>query len=240
MAYRKRVPIRDELIQRTLQQIAAMLARLVEGRTGLVITAEELGSAEQELDALYLANLGTSRALIHRLGTEDLLDVLRTSGSVHAERAYVLGALLQTESAILAAHHGPADAEVHRLRASALDMLLEAGAARLGEPDLQERVDELTGAVPPAEWPTARFDRLLRFELAQGAFARAETALFTWLERAQTMQERLEAGDAANAFYDELWELEDADLAKGEFSREEIAEGRADFAERFADAIGAG
>ena len=237
-AYRRHVPIRDELIQRTIQQIANLLARLVTGRAGHDITAAELREAEQELDELYLANLGSSRALIHRLGTEDLLGVLRTSGTVHAERAYVLGALLATEGAVVATHHGADDPQALSLRESALDILLEAGAARVGEPDLRERVDDLVRHAPPAGWPAARFERLFRFEHAMGAFARAETALFTWLERVEGMQARLEVADAANAFYDELLTLEDADLAKGDFSRDEVHEGRADLAERFAELLG--
>lgn len=229
------MPIRDELIQRTIQQIAAMLARLVTDRTAQAITAPEFEAAEQELDSLYLANLGTSRALIHRLGTEDLLDVMRSAGSVHAERAYVLGALLSTEAAIVAAYAGEGSASAYAMRESALDILLEAGAAQLGEPDLQERVDQLVQHVPQEQWPVERFERLVRYEAERGEFAEAETALFTWLERAGSAEERLQAADAANGFYALLEQVEDEDLAKGGFSRDEIGEGRADFAERFAE-----
>ena len=160
-----------------------MLARLVTDRTAQAITAPEFEAAEQELDSLYLANLGTSRALIHRLGTEDLLDVMRSAGSVHAERAYVLGALLSTEAAIVAAYAGEGSASAYAMRESALDILLEAGAAQLGEPDLQERVDQLVQHVPQEQWPVERFERLVRYEAERGEFAEAETALFTWLER---------------------------------------------------------
>lgn len=212
-----------------------MLARLVTDRTAQAITAPEFEAAEQELDSLYLANLGTSRALIHRLGTEDLLDVMRSAGSVHAERAYVLGALLSTEAAIVAAYAGEGSASAYAMRESALDILLEAGAAQLGEPDLQERVDHLVQHVPQDQWPAERFGRLVRYEAERGEFADAETALFTWLERAGTAEERLQVADAANDFYAELESVEDEDLAKGGFSRDEIGEGRADFAERFAE-----
>jgi hypothetical protein len=234
------VPIRDELIERTIQQIAEMLARLVTDRTAQAISAPEFTEAGQELDSLYLANLGTTRSLIHRLGTEDLLDVMRSAGSVHAERAYVLGALLSTEAAILAAYAGADSAEAYAMRSSALDILLEAGAANLGEPDLQERVDQLVEHVPQSEWPTVRFERLLRYEAERGEFAEAETALFTWLERAASSEERLQVADSANDYYALLEALEDDDLEKGGFSRGEIGEGRADFAERFAELFSGG
>lgn len=212
-----------------------MLARLVTERVAQEITAPEFTAAEQELDSLYLANLGTTRSLIHRLGTEDLLDVMRSAGSVHAERAYVLGALLSTEAAILAAYAGEESAEAYGMRSSALDILLEAGAANLGEPDLQERVDQLEQHVPQSEWPSERFERLLRYESERSQFAEAEDALFTWLERAGGSEERLEVAAAADGYYAMLETLEDEDLVKGGFSREEIGEGRADFAERFAE-----
>ncbi|MFA5551716.1 MAG: DUF6483 family protein [Trueperaceae bacterium] len=229
------MPIRDELIARTIQQIAAMLARLVTDRTQQEITTPEIAGAEQELDSLYLANLGTTRSLIHRLGTEDLLDVLRSAGTVHAERAYVLGALLSTEAAIVAAYAGAGSADAYHMRSSALDILLEAGAANLGEPDLQERVDQLVAHVPKTDWPVERWGRLLRYEAQRGEHSEAEDALFTWLENAGTAKQRLLVADAANDFYAELEKLEDEDLAKGGFSREEIGEGRADFAEHFAE-----
>lgn len=226
--------IRDELIQRTLQQIAQLLARLITSRAGHEITADEFSEAEQELESLYLANLGTSRTLIHRFGTEDLLDVLRTAGGVHAERAYVLGALLSTEAAIQAAYQGEESPEVGRLRGVALDVLLEAGAARLGEPDLDERIQELTRSVGPERWPAERFERLLRYRTENGAYSEAENALFSWLERAGTAEGRLQVAAAADDFYSLLDGLKDPDLEKGGFSRVEIGEGRADFAERFA------
>lgn len=227
--------IRDELIQRTIQQIAQMLARLVTARTSQEITAPEFAAAEQELDSLYLANLGTTRALIRRLGTEDLLDVMRSAGTVHAERAYVLGALLSTEAAITAKYEGADSAAAYAMRDSALDILLEAGAAQLGEPDLQERVDQLVHHVPQGEWPTERWGRLLRYETQRGRFSDAEDALFSWLERAGTSEERLKVADAANDFYATLQSAEDKDLTSGGFSRDEIGEGQADFAERFAE-----
>lgn len=231
------MPIRDELIQRTIQQIADMLARLVTQRASQEITAPELASAEQELDKLYLANLGTSRALIHRLGTEDLLDVLRSAGSVHGERAYVLGALLSTEAAILAAHEGADSDMAYDLRSSALDILLEAGAARVGEPDLHGRIAELAAYVLPDEWTAERFGRLHRYELERGSFSDAEDALFAWLEKCTTMNERLQVAGSADDYYSSLESLEDKDLAKGGFSREEVSEGRADFAGRLAELL---
>lgn len=230
------MPIRDELIARTLQQLANLLARLV-GANGeaVPVEAEELAAAEQELDQLYLANLGSTRVLIHRLGSEDLIQVLGGSGHIHEERAYVLGALLSAEADLLASRDATARSEVTRLRAAALDMLLEAGASKLGEPDLKTRVNRLIELVPSNGWPNATFERRFRYEWGWGDLSRAETALFDWLENAEGGEGRLQAAAAADGFYDELSELSDAKLNEGSLAREEIGEGRADFAERLTE-----
>jgi len=49
------VPIRDELIQRTIQQIANLLARLVTGRAGHDITAAELREAGAAVERIERA-----------------------------------------------------------------------------------------------------------------------------------------------------------------------------------------
>lgn len=232
------MPIRDELIARTLQQLANLLARLV-GADGEAVPVEaaELAAAEQELDQLYLANLGSSRVLIHRLSSEDLIKVLGGSGHIHEERAYVLGALLSAEADLLASREGTTSSEVARLRAAALDMLLEAGASKLGEPDLKTRVDRLSDLVPSSGWPNATYGRRFRYEWGWGDLGRAETALFEWLENAGGAEQRLEAASAADGFYDELSQLSDEKLEDGGFTREEIGEGRADFALRLTELL---
>ncbi|HNR00780.1 MAG TPA: hypothetical protein PKN52_12300, partial [Trueperaceae bacterium] len=132
------MPIRDELIERTMQQLAALMAKILHARADVVGAAQfDIGSAESKLDELYLANLGTSRSLVRRLGLEDLLGVIGTAGHVDGERAYVLGALLSTEAeVVIQAGASEEDLEVLGLRNAALALFLEAGAERLGEPDL--------------------------------------------------------------------------------------------------------
>lgn len=228
------MPIRDELIERTIQQLAALMAKLLLARSSALEAARlDLSAAEREVEALYLANLGTSRSLVHRLGVEDLLGVLGTAGYVDGERAYLLAALLTVDAEVaLVAGAQDDDPEVLRLRNAALAMLLEAGAVNLGEPDLDARVQELLRLVPPELRPLSTFERRFRYELASGRYARAEDALFAWLDNAGAFEERLEAAATASAFYDALEAKTDEDLARGDFARDDIGLGRADFAAR--------
>ncbi len=226
------MPIRDELIERTILQLAALMARLVGARAGVLDAARvDLPAAERELEGLYLANLGTSRSLVHRLGLEDLLGVLSTAGYVDAERAYLLGALLTVDAEVaLAGGADAADPEVLRLRTAALAALLEAGAENLGEADLGERVTALLAEVPEEALPISTFERRFRYEFTAARYALAEDALFDWLERSEGPSERLEVAATANAFYDALEARTDAELAAGDFERDDIALGRDDFA----------
>lgn len=217
-----------------MQQLAALMAKILQARSSTVEMARfDVAAAESQLDDLYLANLGTSRSLVRRLGLEDLIGVIGTAGHVDGERAYVFGALLSTEAEVAIAGGADAeDPEVLALRNSALAMFLEAGAERLGEADLDERVQALLAAVHEDAWPLSTYERRFRYEFAGRRYSRAEDALFDWLDNSTGFEQRLEVAATADAFYTALEELKDKELTEGGFERDEIAEGRADFAER--------
>jgi hypothetical protein len=208
-AYPGDVPIRDELIERTVRQLSAMLARLVrsttsegdavlahvtpaegasgEGTSGQHATsqasASEVARARQELDTLYRSHLGTTPELLHRLDAENLLDVLSSAGSVDGERAYLVAALFSAEASVeLAGGAADDDALVLGLRERAFDLLLEAALSGLGEADLPTRIAALADSLSAASRRPATWERLHLFEHDRGAYARAEDALFGWLE----------------------------------------------------------
>lgn len=228
------MPIRDELIERTIQQLAALMAKLLLARSSVIEAARfDLSAAEREIETLYLANLGTSRSLVNRLGVEDLIGVLGTAGYVDGERAYLLGALLTVEAeAAVVAGAAEDDPEVLRLRNAALAVLLEAGAVNLGEPDLDSRVQALLREVPSDLRPLSTFERYFRYEFAADRYSKAEDALFSWLDHSGSFEERLEAAATAIAFYDALDGKSDEELGLGDFERADIALGRGDFAAR--------
>ena len=103
--------MRDELIQRAIQQLAITFARLL-SRQGDIGTVEAR-SLRSEMEALYPAFLGTSASLLRRLSTEDILGVLRTAGYVDGERAYLLGALFEAEAELVLAESSSADQPGH-------------------------------------------------------------------------------------------------------------------------------
>ncbi len=228
------VPIRDELIERVIRQLAAAFLNLASRQTTL--SAEDLEAEEvrAELDDVYRRFLGTSAELVSRLSTDDLLAVIGSAGYVDGERAYLLSALLETEAELehaLGAEEG--DPLVASLRSRALDMALEAGIEELGEPDLPARVERLLAQLPDEQRSPATWERLVWFWRALRRYARAEDALFAWLDSAGAG-----AGDGgrlrevAHKLYADLELLEDSALAAGGLPREELGEGRADVERR--------
>ncbi|MFO7547232.1 MAG: DUF6483 family protein [Trueperaceae bacterium] len=210
------MPIRDELIERTVRQLSAMLARLfrsptAEDATGVAdvmraegITGEhpagarlpdeareeEVDRAREELRTLYRSHLGTTPELLHRLDAENLLDVLSSAGSVDGERAYVVAAMFSAEARVELAGGAEADDDlVLDLRERALDLMLEAALSGLGEADLPARIEALAGSVPAENRRPVTWERMHRYEHERGAYARAEDALFGWLDSLEPQNE---------------------------------------------------
>jgi len=216
------VPIRDELVARTVEALRRALEALA-----VAEGSARVGEIRRELDGLFRAHVGSGPELARRLGGEDLLDVLRATGGVDAERAYLLGALLEVDAAALEAED-PGAGPATDVRARALDLVLEAALARVGEDDVADRVDRLARAVPPDARGAATWSRLHRLALQQGAYARAEDELFAWLEAAPS-DDVVRAG---YAFYGALAGRDDAELAAGDLPRDEVLEGAQAFASK--------
>jgi hypothetical protein len=211
------VPIRDELVARTIAQ----LRQALEAASGQ--RDRPVPEVRAEVERLYLAHLGSAAGLVRRLGSDDLLDVLRSAGQVDAERAYLLGALLEVDAAALEREADAATAALApALRARALDLMLEAALVGVGETDVGERVARLRERVPPEVRSDGTWQRLHAFDLQRGDFARAEDTLFAWLDR-HPGERVVRAGQA---FYDHLAAVGDEALDAGGLPRDEVDEGR--------------
>jgi len=238
------MPMRDELIQRAIQQLAKTFAMLLSRKGD--IGSVEAQSLRTEMEALYPIFLGTSAGLLRRLSIEDILGVMRSAGYVDGERAYLLGALFEAEAELViaenaAAYEEGAYPEATSLRARALDLILEAGIEELGEPDIPQRVERLRLAVATQPRPVTSWARLHSYLAASGSYAQAEDALFAWSSALEEAD--LETDDAAwrhvadvgGSFYLALAELDDAALEAGGLPRAEVEEGRLAFQARLAD-----
>jgi hypothetical protein len=212
------MPLKDDLHLRTIEALARTLTYLA-GRVDDVAAA---GQVQAQLERIYREHLGVGGDVIRRLSSDQLVEVLSSTGDLEGDRAYVLAALLEVDAAT------PGTDEPRRvsLRVRALDLYAEAGVARVGQSDLPERVRRLRAALLEYQLPNASYARLLRYLVADDRLAEAEDLLFEWLEEAGPCAAVVDTG---RGFYESLLAAEDADLERGDLPRDEVVEGQALF-----------
>jgi Family of unknown function (DUF6483) len=208
------VPFRDDLIERTIEQLGQMLTRLL---------VQQVDPAELEafVQQTYQKHTGINGQLLRQLSSTDILQTLNTTGHLDKEKSYLLAALLEAESAIAERQNQ----EGFDLKLKALDLYLEAAMANVGIEDVQARIHKLVKELEAFVLPEASEWRLFYYEVKQKQFAQAENRLFDLQERLGVDAVKLKA----LRFYELLQQVSDDDLEKGGLSREEAEEGASDF-----------
>ena len=87
------MPFRDDLIERTIEQLSQILSRMLLHQTSYA----ELKTFVQET---YQKYTGIDGNLLRQLSSQDILNTLSTTGQVDKEKAYLIAALLEAESVI--------------------------------------------------------------------------------------------------------------------------------------------
>jgi hypothetical protein len=209
------VPLKDDLIQRTLEQLAQVVRALL-GLQATVTPAE----AERIIAAAYEQHTGGSALLLRRLSAAQLLPIISSAGSLDREKAYLLAGLAEAEGAVAAAQQ-QGDADAYRLKA--LELYLETGLAGLALPEVAAAVRRVRADLPDEALSEALAWRLLAFLEASGDYAEAENQLFGLLERLGPTDDLMARG---RSFYDRLLTLPDGALGAGDLPRDEVLEGR--------------
>lgn len=212
------MPLKDDLLQRSIEQIARSLAWLA----GRVRDAEAAEEVRGQLEDAYRDHLGVAGDTLRRLSTDQVLDVLSSAGSLDGDRAFVVAALLELDAEV----PDPDESRGAALRMRALELYAEAGAVRVGRVDLPERVQRLRAALRDYQLSSGAYARLLRYLEADGRLAEAEDLLFEWLEDAGATRVVVAEG---RAFYERLLARDDAALEAGRLPRAEVREGIAAF-----------
>lgn len=212
------MPLKDDLLQRTVEQLARTLAWL----TGRVHDVAEVVEVRAQLEAAYRDHLGVGGDALRRLSSDQLLEVLSAAGALDADRAYVVAALLELDAQV-PDHEEPRRAA---LRMRSLELYAEAGIARVGQSDVYERIRRLRAALRDFRLPNAGYVRMLRFLEVDGRLAEAEDLLFEWLEDGGATSFLVAEG---RAFYERLLARSDAELERGHLPRAEVREGIAAF-----------
>ncbi len=214
------MPLRDDLLQRTLEQLAAAV-RALAGLSGSAGQAEDL---ERLIAAAYQEHTGSAASALRGLPSAELLPMLSSAGVLDREKTYLLAALSEAE-AELALLQGEAEDSRHRLRS--LELYLAVALADPNAPEVAANIARLENALGAYLLPEATEWRLFEHALAQARYAEAEDRLFALLGRLGPTPALRAAGED---FYRALERLGDADLTAGGLPRDEVAEGKAAFA----------
>lgn len=223
LLYTHPVPLKDDLIQQTLKQLAATLQALSGPSDPQV-----LEKAEISLKDAYRKHTGTEAALFRQLPSDQLLGVLSSAGVLDREKAYLIATLFQTEVA-LQEKVGEGSAAKNSsvgLQLKALDLYLEAALAELDVDDLNDKIADSSAELSGFVLPEATEWRLFEFAVMRGDYAGAEDRLFRLLNDLGPTPAVTQRGQR---FYSRLRTLPDEKLAVGDLPRAEVEEGQATF-----------
>ncbi|XID95922.1 DUF6483 family protein [Paenibacillaceae bacterium WGS1546] len=166
------------------------------------------------------------------LSDEDLLGMLSVTGTPNAESVAVVAAFLQREADLFADLGQPGESVPRYAKALRLNLFLLRNGEEVDGWDLRESVGELLDSLSPYELDSATKRALWEWHEAEGRLAEAENLLYELQdEDAITEQE-------GQAFYERLSAFEDERLAAGGLPREELEEGRKQWAALMEENVG--
>lgn len=221
------MPIRDDMIQRTIEQIAQVIAYMLGKRDQTAF--DEAAAA---IDGAYQEHTGSGRALMQRLGSDDLVTILSTAGHFDREKGYLVASLLRAEGQLLAARQMAVPPE---LSLKSLDLFLESSLAGLVMDDLNDNIVDLQIALADFSLPERTLWRLFEYRQDRGGYIGSEDLLFELLERFGSGSEIASRG---RRFYRELAELDLRSLERGGLTPEGVAIGAEEFEAALAEAGG--
>jgi hypothetical protein len=174
------------------------------------------------IDDLFLKYLGLTSRLINSLSEEMLLQTFSPMGTLNTHACLWAAVLLKAEGDVYEDQENHTESYYRYLKA--LYLLL---AALLHDPtvadiDLSINVDELLRQLDDYELLQPVKQQLFAYYEHIGYYAKAEDTLFDLLEINRHDPGLIEHGEA---FYQRLLLKSNADLAAGNFSREEVEEG---------------
>ncbi len=211
--------IRQDYLMRMIQQLSGVLARIAglraEGRHDEALA--EIGDA-------YGRFAGLNPSLIHALGEEDLVALLRARGGLDPQRTYALAELLREEAEIFASEGRPDEALPRDRKALRLYLEVLPDLEDTPSPPNLAGLDALVARLEVTDIPAGARELLLRHYETSGRYSQAEDLLFDLLDVEPGAPE---TADLARAFYRRLLALPDAALEAGNLPREEVNEGLA-------------
>ena len=213
--------IRQDYLMRLVAEMVQVLARVLslKQRQEYELALREIDAALRQLGDRPPGSPGESFV-------EDWIALCRQHARAGSGLMAAVGELLHQQGDLLALQNKVE--ESHRSRALSLGLILESllRGETFVSAELLAEVDQLLQETRGAALPSAVLGRLFQYFEARGRFAKAEDALFSWLE----------AGDSRAlteglAFFERLLNCDDAELERGGLPRAEVVQGRRELLE---------
>ena len=210
--------IRQDYFIRMVQELTHALARVQ-----FLRRREEYEQALQEIDRVLKQFWDIQPK--QPLSLEPLLSACRLEEESVAEKLVSLADLLKEQGDLFALQQQATDS--HHSYALALGLYLETLRTSVVSMDIIQKAEHLVEQTKEARLPAEVLKRLLSYYEARGMLAKAEDALFDWLD---TTDPNAPAGGLA--FYERQAAKSDEELERGDLPRDEVESGRAELIKR--------
>lgn len=201
------------------------LVRMIEEMTEIIGKVFDLKQQKKwiealwELDELYKKQFRLNSRLIGSLGAKDIVELLRTGGTVEADKLQSLARLVKEEGEIYS-QTGQSDESIFRLM-KALHLYLAAGQHGTDRTlwNLDGEVRELLTRLQGYRLPPDTERLLLSYEESEGRYDQAENALY------RLFQDGVATKEEGIAFYERLLLIDRERLEQGGLPEQEVREG---------------
>ncbi|HXI51910.1 MAG TPA: DUF6483 family protein [Candidatus Saccharimonadales bacterium] len=209
--------IRRDYIMRMVQEMVQLLSRVL-----FLKSRQEYDQALREIHVglRKLREEESGKEEDAGLSLDDWIALCRKHEHVAAGLMVAVADLLAQEGELLARKGQHAAGQ--RSLALALGLTVEAllNGETFVSAEALAKVDRLLEATREAAYSPSVYRRLVNYFAARGRFGKAEDVLFKWLDSGDG-----EARAAGEEFYEQLFKLDDAILARGNLPRAEAEEG---------------
>jgi hypothetical protein len=208
--------IRRDYFLRMVQEMAQVLARAV-----LLKHRHEYDQALKEINDALRSLREENDPSDNDASLEDWIALCKKHEDAAAGLMTAVADLVKEQGDLFALRQQAADS--HRASALSLGLFLEAlvTGSTFVSAELLARVEELIARTRSAALPSGVLRRLVTYYELRGNLAKAEDALFDWLESGDAA-----AGKEGLAFYQRQLQKNDGELEQGDLPRAEVEEGQ--------------
>lgn len=218
--------INKDFILRIVERFGRELAILMHLRE-----RNQFEEAIIHIDDLYLKSLGLTIGFVNSVSEEVLLSLISPLGALDSEKCLWVAMLLKIEGDVYDDQDKNDEAFYRYVKSLYFYIEVALHTPNLDDLDVVNEIENILNKLEEYELPLKTKSQLFRYYERMGHYDKAEDLLFDIAEAKAESYSMLTPG---TAFYERLLQKSNADLAAGNFSREEANEGLAALQEMYA------